>query len=378
MDPRISTVHVADYDPRLLRAAVRRHFEALDIGADVGPGTRVLLKPNLLMKREPDRATTTHPALVEAVAMELRTLGVRHITLADSPGGPYNARTLDGIYEVTGMRAAMAAAGGALNMDTGFTAVKTPGESPVCAAFHLLNPVVEADFVVNLPKLKTHGMMTLSAAVKNLFGCIPGLEKGQLHFRFPEHDAFAGMLCDLALAVRPSLTIVDAVVAMQGDGPSAGEPRRAGLTLAARDPFCLDLAVAALTGYPVEHLPTVRAAVRRGLCPADAAALRYLGDGRPRALEAFTPPASVAPDFSGSVGGPLHAVLKRYAAPRPKINAAKCIACGRCAESCPPRVIGMETGKARIRHKHCIRCYCCHELCPVRAITIKRPGLFKL
>ncbi len=375
MRPQVSIRKTATYEQTVVRRSIERHLEALGVWEELRPGMKVLLKPNLLMSRRPEEATTTHPALVAALIELLRERDITDITLADSPGGPYSRALLGAIYRTTGMDAA-AARGATLNEDTAAGERNCP-EGRVCHRFDLIAPVLEADYIISLPKLKTHGMTLLSGAVKNLFGCIPGLLKAEMHNRYPELEPFAGMLLDLCQTVRPNLTIVDAVVGMEGDGPSGGTPRQIGLTLAARNPYALDLVLAALIGLRPRQVPTVRQSIERGLAPDSLEGLDLIGEPEAfRPMADFQKPASRAVDFSSHVPAPLAALarrlLGRLVAPRPRVQPDRCVGCGRCAEACPMHTITIEHRRAVIHSRGCIQCFCCHELCPARAIVIKK------
>lgn len=375
MDNSVSAVKVGEYNAAELVAAIGRHFDALKIWDDLKPGMRVLLKPNLLARRAPEQGITTHPALAEAVAVLLREHGVHDITLADSPGGPYTGPLLEGLYKGTGMAGAAERAGFRLNTGDGWREVPCPVAGP-CRSYSLIEPVLEADFVINLPKLKTHAMTTLSAGVKNLFGCVPGLQKPELHFRFPDKEVFAGMLVGLARTVRPGVTLVDAVVSMEGDGPSGGELRHTGMTFAARNVFALDLALCEYIGLRPEEVGTVSQSVAAGLCPSEAGGIDWLCDGRPEPVAGFRHPSTKPLSFTGHIPGlfarPAEWLENKLLSPRPAVRRRKCIGCGKCAESCAPRAMTMEGGRAVLDLEQCIRCYCCHEMCPVKAVEIRR------
>ena len=246
----------------------------------------------------------------------------------------------------------------------------------------ICRPVAEADLVVSVCKLKTHSMTTLSGGVKNLFGCIPGLQKPELHLRFPEKADFGEMLVDLALTVKPALTIVDAVVGMEGDGPSGGSPRKLGFLAACQNPFLLDLALCRIIGVTPESVPTIAASQRRGLCPESADALSFAGEVQfARPVPGFVPPHAKSVDFLSHTPRLLRPAVSRlwdHLTPRPVIRRKDCVGCGRCAESCPAHTITIVSGKAQIRYDRCIHCYCCHEMCPVRAIDIRRTRFFDL
>lgn len=370
---------VPSYEGNRIEEAVERLFLLLGPDAAPRPGMRVTIKPNLLMKRRPEDGTTTHPAVVRAVILALRRRGVTDITIADSPGGVYTKPILSGIYQATGMETVARETGVKLNFDLSTVHCPQP-DGAVCKAFDLIAPVAEADFVISLPKLKSHCMTGLSGGVKNLFGCIPGLTKPEFHWRYPKEDDFCNMLLDLCRTVKPGLTLVDAVVSMEGDGPSSGELRQTGFLLAADDPFALDLALARAIGREGNSILTIRNARQRGFCTQSAAELAVAGDPLP-VFSDFKMPRSRTVDFQSNIPKPLRGIAKpviaRFFTPRPVIDPKICVGCGRCAESCPPHTITVENRKAAIHRENCIKCYCCHEMCPVHAISVKRSRILE-
>ena len=358
------------YDPQGAQAIVEEIFALWPGAAQLGRDTRVTIKPNLLMRRAPERATTTHPVIVGAVVAALRRRGVERITIADSPGGPYTQGALKGIYQSAGMTALGEEL---LNYDVTWKRCPAPAGGLV-EEFNLITPVAQADVVIDVAKMKTHGMTTLSGGVKNLFGCVPGLQKPQLHYQYPQSDAFCQMLVDLALTVGPALTIVDGVVAMEGDGPSGGEPRQVGYLVGSTSPFAADLVLAHMMDLPVEGIATLVHGRERGLVPGDVEELKLLGDPCP-VLHDFKRPASRALDFTDHMPGvvrPLAKLVQRFTRPRPVIRRDKCVGCGKCAESCPAHTIEIVEGKAVIHYDKCISCFCCHEMCPFQFIDMGR------
>jgi uncharacterized protein (DUF362 family)/ferredoxin len=312
--------------------------------------------------------------VAEAVALVLKEHGVTDITLADSPGGPFARPLLEGTYRACGMTAVAERTGIKLNTDTA-TLQKSTENARLCRSFELIKPVAEADFIINLVKLKTHGMMMMTAGVKNLFGCIPGLLKPEMHLRFPEKERFARMLVELALLVRPGVTLADAVDSMEGDGPSGGAVRHTGMTFAARNVFALDLALAEFLGFGPGEVPTVAESVKSGLCPAEPAGIEWLLGGKPAPILDFRHPRSKSLSFSHHVPrwlAPPVAWFEKAFSPHPVVNRRKCIGCGKCAESCAPKAMTIRDKKAVLNLSQCIRCYCCHEMCPVKAIKIRR------
>ncbi len=379
----VSTCKAADYSPEQMDAAVAWHFASLDVGRLIPVNAKVVLKPNLLMKRTPYEATTTHPALVAAVVRGLQSLGITDITIADSPGGPFTRSALEGIYTATGMVQVAQQTGAKLNYDTTYKSVTCCTLDGLCRTYNIISVVEQADCIINLPKLKTHAMTTLSGATKNLFGCIPGLQKPELHFRFPEMDKFSRMLVELSQTVRPHLSIVDGVVSMEGDGPSSGVARKTGWTLASTHVGALDMALCQLISLPPEKVPTLANAMAMGIAPQSTDELEYLGE-KPQPLSDYRLPASYQESFGEirQLPKPLRSVasgvLNRLLTPRPVVHRSDCIGCGKCAESCPAHCIAIAGRKASIDRKDCIKCFCCHEMCPVKAIGIRRLKLLDL
>ena len=370
---------VSDYDQRAVQQAVDRLFALLRADEKIDPSWKITVKPNLLMKRRPEDGTTTHPAVVRAVVRHLKALGVRDITIADSPGGVYTKPILTGIYRDTGMEAVAKETGASLNFDLGTTHRPQP-DGVMCKAFDLINPVAQADFVISIAKLKSHCMTGLSGGVKNLFGCIPGLTKPEFHWRYPKEDDFCNMLLDLCQTVKPGFTFVDAIVSMEGDGPSSGDLRKTGLLLAADDPYQLDMVLSHIIGREPDTIPTIRNAVKRGLCPADYEQISQIGNELP-VFRDFKMPRSRTVDFQSNIPKPFRGIAKpfinRFFTPRPVIDEKICIGCGKCAESCPPHTISVVNRKADINRQNCIKCYCCHEMCPVHAISVKRSRILE-
>ena len=370
------------YDrPEELADAVERIFTLSLAARRLGPQSCVLLKPNLLAKHPPEHAVTTHPAVVEAVVRALRRRGVERILLADSCGGLYNEGGMRALYRVSGLTELC----GRLGVELWD---KTTSAPRTCAGalvheFNLITPVHLCDFIIDLPKFKTHVMTGMTAAVKNLFGCIPGLQKAEMHMRFPDRERFGQMLCDLAGAIAPDLTILDAIVGMEGDGPAGGSPRALGLLLGGEDVWQIDLAVAALMGLDPQKVPYLAAGIRSGVC-AEAFEPEMLASGSDslKPISDWKLPGSFSSlTFSDHYptglrwAGPL---VTKLAAPRPVIRRTDCIGCGKCAEICPGHTIQLKGGKAHIDPTGCIRCFCCHEMCPVKAIAVRRIPLFRL
>jgi uncharacterized protein (DUF362 family) len=241
----------------------------------VYPGMRIAIKANLITALRPEAAATTHPALLGALTELLLEKGAS-VTIGDSPGGVFNRVYLERVYEVCGLKP-LETRGAVLNRDFRQKERSFP-EGKVLKHFTYTAWLDEADAIINFCKLKVHAMMAMTAATKNLFGTIPGSVKAEYHYRFPEYGDFADMLVDLNECFRPRLNLCDAVVAMEGNGPTQGTPRQIGALLASESPYCLDLAAAYLLGLGKEDVPYLEAAFRRGLMPAEAKELAVDGD----------------------------------------------------------------------------------------------------
>lgn len=356
------------------------HNCGLDDIAEKKSDPVVVLKVNLLMKSRPDSAVTTHPAVVSAVIKSLKAHGIKNIIIADSSAGLFTASRLKGIYEGCGM-SELVQDGVTLNYDLAGVVCKTQFEQN--REFNILRAVKEADIVIGIGKLKTHVMTGISGSVKNYFGVIPGLEKTELHCRFPDKANFCDMICNLYETLAPDISILDAIVGMEGNGPSGGKPRKFGFIIGGRNGHYVDRAACYLIGAAPKSAYTVQRAIERGLVPEDIKDIDVQGDiallanplndlALPETQSAEL--AVVLPKFLRPAGSK---VLNKLLLSTPSICKADCVGCGRCAEACPQKVILIKNNIARIKTKSCIRCFCCHEVCPERAVEIKQSIVVK-
>ncbi len=402
--PSVALVRCSDYELERVTQAVRQAVDLLGgMGAFVQPGQKVLLKPNLVRGMDPERAATTHPAVVAAVARLVREAGGLPL-IAESPGGPYSAATLRSVYRKTGMLWAAEESGAELNYDAEGTQVSHP-EGQVLHRLDVIQPLLEADVVINLPKLKTHNLTTLTLGTKNLFGLVPGSIKIGYHAKLVDRELFAQGLLDILLFARPALTLMDAVIGMEGEGPSGGDPRQIGAILASADCLAVDTVSAALVGIAPQEVLTTRLAVGRGMTTGRVEDIGILGEElAPLVVHDFRPGIEMPMD-PGILPGPMR-LLARLVSPSPNgeendsrgVKAMRvlaqgwvwrqlvarphaterCIACGFCAKHCPVNAIEIVGGRAIMDPKTCIRCYCCHELCPHDAIELSKPWLGRL
>lgn len=375
----VHIVPCADYADETCRAAITAALEPLG-GLDwVQPGMRIAIKANFVAAAKPDTAVTTHPNLLIALSELLLSRGAS-VVIGDSPGNLYNAAVLNRVYALAGLDRAEAL-GVTLNRD--FSEKQAYDESAVQAkTFTYTRYLDDCDAIINFCKLKSHGMMALSAAAKNLFGVIPGTMKPEYHYRFPNPNDFADMIVDLDEYFKPVVHLCDAVVAMEGNGPTQGTPKYVGCLIASKDPHCLDLLAASLIGLDPYEVPTVAAALRRGLIPERFEDLRIQGDWtafKSASFECVRNRNSTLFINADTAFGRLgQRVLNACLESRPQVRKKECVGCGRCANVCPAHTIEMKNGKALIRRNRCIKCFCCQEFCPKGAMYVHRTPIARV
>ena len=375
----VSIVPCESYDDAQVEAALRAALAPIDALAFVRPGMTVGLKVNLVTAMKPDAAATVHPSVVCALVRLLKEKGARAV-IGDSPGGLYAAPYLKVVYDVCGMRQAEAF-GAKLNDDFSQVEVSCP-EAVQARQFSYTAWLQKVDAIIDLCKLKTHGMMGLSCAVKNFFGTIPGTKKPEYHYHYPRAEDFADMLVDLYEYSKPRLCVCDAVIGMEGNGPTQGTPRKIGYLIASGDGHKLDAVAAGLIGLTPKDVPTLQAAVRRGLVPEDAARIAVYGDPARFAISDFKTVQAQSSVFfkilgDGVIGKIADFAAARILTPFPKL-ASGCVGCGKCAQVCPAKAIAMKNGRPKIDRRVCIHCFCCQEFCPKGAMQVGRHALMKL
>lgn len=379
---KVSIVPCPDYSESTVAAALDTVLAPVG-GLDwVKSGMTVAIKANLVTFMKPERAATTHPSLLCALTRRLVERGAR-VIVGDSPGGLYNAAYVGKVYSTCGLRA-IENCGGELNHDFGQHDTDFP-EAKVAKHFTYTSYLDGADAIINFCKLKSHGMMGLSCAVKNMFGVVPGTMKPEYHYRFPDHSAFADMIVDLNEYFRSKvvLSICDAVVGMEGNGPTAGDPRQIGALIASRSPYHLDLVAAELIGMKKDNVPTLESAYQRGLAPATAKEVEIVGNIAPLCIPDFKKILTHSSlEFKnllgGSAGSALGGAIGGLLRSRPKVKKNECIGCGVCYNVCPAKAIIIKNKIAIIQKKDCIRCFCCQEFCPKGAMKVHRTPIARL
>ena len=376
MRNRVWLAQCPDYG-QSLEEKIEKAFDALQVWDKIRPGMRVVLKPNLVMSSKPEQAIITHPAFTAAVGKCVQKAGGR-VVIAESPGGPYTPAAMKAMFRATGYRDMAEACGFALYTDCKSREVTLP-QAKRCRELSVVEPFLDRDYLIDLPKLKTHSMVGFSGAVKNLFGTVPGLQKPELHCRFPEREPFSEMLCDLCHFLGPDLSLMDGIWAMEGNGPTGGRRRDLHVIAGSESPWALDVAAASLVGLEPEKITMLREGHERGYGPLDLSELELVGDPMETLLAPdFLKAEASSTDFIDRLPKFLRPAAKKLATPYPRIDKKRCVGCGKCAESCPQHTISLRDGKAVIRYQNCIRCFCCHEMCPKHVVQIKRLGLLRL
>jgi uncharacterized protein (DUF362 family)/Pyruvate/2-oxoacid:ferredoxin oxidoreductase delta subunit len=366
---KVAVVRCLDYRPEALSAGIGRALELVG-GLDrvLKPRARVFVKINHLSSfAAPERAINTHPELVRQTVRILLDHGAQ-ITVGDDI-----ASTGDDGFAATGFRRICTELGVPLvNLkETGFAEVAFGGT--VLDRAYIARPVLEADFLVNLPKLKTHSFAVFSGAVKNMYGVIPQGLRHHFHRRYIRNEIFSRMLVDLFSAVPPHLTVMDAVVGMEGEGPSGGRPKAIGLILAGFDGVAVDAVATKIVGYEPAEVFTTAYAGGRDIGVADLGRIDIVGEPiQDVAVRDFRPSAAAVNLFRREIPSFLYAVFQDQLVLIPEVLADVCTGCQECLRVCPRGAVHLSGMSARVDEQRCIHCLCCHEACSDRAIRLKQ------
>ena len=365
MKSSVSIVRCHSYDEEEVLKGLRQAIDLIGgIEHFVQKGSRVLLKPNLLIGKAAEKAVTTHPSIVKGMIKIVREGGgIPFIGDSPSIGGLVRTAEKAGIKRVADeMNCPL------VEFDRPVLSAKGVGRH--FKQLEIDQAILEVDVIINLPKWKTHGHTLLTLGVKNLFGCIPGPRKALWHLRAGENrKLFAQVLVDLYQVVRPSLTVLDGIVGMEGNGPNGGRPIPLRLILASDDALGIDQVVCDLLGISRKALLTNRVAFEQGI---GRNGVDVLGER----VEDVGIPDFQFPPLSGAdwnLPGFIRRVLKNALSTKPVIEEEKCILCDRCVEICPPKALERTEKGLIFDYGKCIRCFCCQEVCSEGAIQIE-PG----
>ncbi|GAB6138155.1 DUF362 domain-containing protein [Halanaerobaculum tunisiense] len=370
---KVSSVSCSKYQQELVTKQVK---EALDLigGIEeyVTAGDQVLVKPNLLSPHDPELGITTHPLVVRAVIHQVHKAGGQVIVGESSGGMMVNQSLTKKSFVETGTQQVCQELGvEVVNFDRVATEVVT---APQGEEIPLPQVLLAADVVISLPKLKTHSLTLFTGAIKNLYGCIPGMKKAEYHKLYPTPQDFASLIVDLYSLIQPDLAIMDGVIGLEGNGPgTTGVKCRIGSILASTDLVALDTLAASYLGYKSDQVPITRIASEQKLGTNQLEQIEVVGDFAAPNRD-FNLPSnallSILPEWL--VGSVFNSLLSR-----PEVNQEDCVGCQLCLQSCPQEVIVEDGSQVKIKEEDCIKCLCCQELCPEEAITVTEHALVK-
>ncbi|MEG1711032.1 MAG: DUF362 domain-containing protein [Clostridia bacterium] len=343
----------------------------------IKPNMKVFIKANLVREMTPDKAATTHPAIIEALCKKIKEIGAQ-VIVGDSSSGVYNLAYMTAIYKTTGMDIACKNSGALLNEDFSSSVIFNEN-SAVLKNAQLTNSFLTADVVINVCKLKTHGLTGYSGAVKNLYGLIPGLVKIEMHSKFNTLDTLCNCLVDIAriASEKIKLHIIDGIIGMDGNGPTNGAPKKMDVLIASSNAYYADMAAISLFGDPLEN-PIIQTAINREIITEQKEEILALREDLKEYAALDFNAIDVKLATSGFKDMPkfIKALFRSSMSRKVSINKKICVGCGKCKLHCPGKAIEIKNKKAHINQNKCIRCYCCQELCPKNAVKYNKPILY--
>ncbi len=374
---KVAVIRCDSYDGQQALESVKKGIDLLGgIASFVKPGEKLVLKPNILVGVEAEKCVTTHPAVFGAVGKLCQAAGAK-VYYGDSPSF--------GKAESNLRRAGLKQVGDELGfMLADFDAGREVShkDALLVKKMVLANGVLESDGLISLPKLKTHGLVRFTGAVKNQFGCVPGLLKGQYHLKLPDPYDFAAMLVDINTYIKPRLYVMDGITAMEGNGPRSGKPKQLNVLLFSTDPIAIDAVACRIINVNPEIVPTAKLGEKAKLGTYHAENIEIVGDSLEGLIDKKFKVNRTAPVTNK--GNRVMSFIKNKITPRPVIDKTKCTQCGTCVRMCPvePKAVNWVNNDKTKPPKHyydlCIRCYCCQETCQEGAIDIERPLLGRI
>ena len=377
---KVALIKCDNYELSEVKSAINRGIDLLGgIDLFVKEGDKILLKPNLLASESAEKSVTTHPIVFEAIISILQEIkekkNIKKISYGDSPGigKGISVAQKSGISEV------------AEKLNIEYADFDEPvgvsfNEGIKEKSFTIAKPILEADTIISLPKLKSHALTIMTGAVKNQFGCIPGFRKAEYHLKLPDFDDFSTMLLDLNKLINPKLYIMDGIMAMEGNGPRSGNPKKLNVLLLSSDAIALDYVASQIISFDYNLIPTIKMGFKLGF--SNKGNIEIVGDN----IESVKVNDFKKPHKRIGIGRSLmklstFPIIKRLFAimiPKPVIEYSKCVKCGVCVKVCPVTPLALNFNKKgknyppEYYYDKCITCYCCQELCPHKAIILKR------
>lgn len=369
---KVALVRCEDYIYENVDKAVESGIKLIGgIKQFVKEGDNVILKPNLLTGKAEEMAVTTHPSVFRAVAKVFLAQKAR-VSYGDSPG----FGSAESIAKKCGLDTVAKELGLSLIDFDNFVSVMF-SKGVQNKSFVIAKEVMNADCLVSIPKMKTHGFMHFTGAVKNQFGCVPGIRKMEFHAKIPDKLDFARMLVDLNRCINPKLYIMDGIVAMEGNGPLNGNPKAMKLILFSTDPIALDATACRIIGLKPENIPTIIFGYEAGAGTYKEEDIELVGDDINIFIDKTFVIANKPSSLLSVTKNKYIRKLSELFVPKPFITRSLCVQCGICTEVCPvkPQALNFDkNGKNKppsYNYNKCIKCYCCQELCPYGAIKLK-------
>ena len=374
----ISLQKCAQYDNKILKDKILAGLKQIDFDLTGLKNKRVCLKPNLLMPFDPERAVTTHPEIFRAVAQIVRDY-TDNIVLIESP----NFFPLKSTIKKTGLAPIV----DDLKIEVADINVTETLKFPSAHRYKSIDiskAFFDVDYIINMPKLKSHGFTHYTGAVKNLFGAMPGLSKSRMHMRAPSQMEFAEFLLDLYGGLlngfekqKKFIHIMDAVVGMEGEGPGpSGKPKNIGAVIVGDDAVALDYVAVNLVGLNVKKVFTITEGFKRGYGAKSPDEIQMRGESLAdmRITDFKAPRSSVMGGVMWPVTSPT---VKNLFVEKPVPRADDCTLCYNCMKVCPAGAITKadDAKRPRYNYRKCIRCFCCMETCPEAAIYLKKGAL---
>jgi uncharacterized protein (DUF362 family)/Pyruvate/2-oxoacid:ferredoxin oxidoreductase delta subunit len=382
-EPAVSIVRADDYDYGEVFSAVEKCLELIGgLNKIVKPGENVFVKINHLPPSSPpERGIITHPVFLKAVVENLKTARA-HITVGDDIGKePIGHRDPEGIdgFQISGIRQVCEESGVKLvNLrEAGF--VETDCRGFLLDKVYVSKVALEADKIINLPKLKTHSLTVYTGGIKNMYGTIPKGKRLQYHYNYRKHEDFHRMLVDVFSAIKPHLTIMDGIIAMEGDGPSLGDLRKLGIVLASQDTVALEAVALNIIGLDPKAFFMTKYAHEKGLGDNDIKRINVVGEAIDNVrVPNFRLPVTRTGVSRSKAPAFISRIIESQSVIKPRIIKSLCTGCLECKKTCPANAIIVINTKAKVNKSLCISCYCCHEACRYDAIILKRPLLRRL
>ncbi len=356
---KVAVIKCKNYNKKEIDRAIKKTLKLLDFPIEKYKNKKILIKPNVLGYYEKNlEAIITNISIVKSLLKIFKNAKIGESSFTDTENNLKKTK----YWNLTPRPIVLE--------EQEFIKVNNK-KAKILKNFYLPKIIKEVDLIINVPKLKTHTLTKITGAIKNLYGCIPGGMKQVLHKKARGGEKFSYLLVDVYqnLEHKLKLNIMDAVIGMEGEGPSAGKPKKVGLILASRNAIALDIVAAKLMGFKASEIWAIKEAVDRKLYPNFK--VKIVGDFKKIQNLKFKKPIPERRTL-------VRAVLRRLVRENPIIvNKERCIKCGLCARKCPVKAITLKP-YPEIDKRKCIRCFCCIEICPQHALYLKKTSIRKL